>query len=244
MLRIPVSLFALLCLSTGIAQAQRYAPTQADTAMSYTAGSPIPGLVGFTLKEALDSGSDIDRLVVFHNGEQTQSLDICTGNPVPHKGPPSDAELMSGLKGELGSISVGDFNFDNYPDLAMLVSFDEKNDNRKYCVWLFSPQTQRFVLSPELSQLTNPVPDPATNTIISNKNEDCAGQCYERETYRWSNGQLIPVKYVAQSEDPVLSPTVDCRFVRTVKEEKDGRLVSMGRQRVDIGGVPCLPHSF
>lgn len=47
--------------------------------------------------------------------------------------------------------------------------------------------------------MTNPRPDPNTRTVISYKKEGCFGSCYEKETYSWSNGQLVPVKYESQT---------------------------------------------
>jgi len=45
-------------------------------------------------------------------------------------------------------------------------------------------------------------------------------------------------------QNPTVPPTTDCKYVRTVKQEQDGKLVDLGRQRVDTGGVPCEPRPY
>jgi len=181
------------------------------------------------MQQAPDSSGNIRALLVYRNGQQLQRLNVCTNQPVPHTG-------------KLGAVAFPDFNFDGYPDLALLVS--SEHDNGSYCVWLFDPQAERFVFSEELSALVNPAPDSEKKEVVSLKKNDCSGDCYERETYQWSESRLLPKSYVALNEDPALVATENCRFVRTVKQEKDGRLREIQRQRVDVGGVPCEPHPF
>ena len=48
----------------------------------------------------------------------------------------------------------------------------------------------------------------------------------------------------SESEDTGLPPTEDCRYVHSLKQEKNGRLVETMRQRVDPGGILCEPHWF
>lgn len=200
-------------------------PASAGT--TYTGATSIPGLAGYRVKEELNSSGEVLGLVVDHHQQQVQTLNVCTQAPVPRTG-------------EVGGIAFTDYNFDGYPDLSLLVSSTHKNHH--YCVWLFNPQTRRFALSPQLSQLTNPAPDLNKKDIVAFKHEGCNGECWRRETYDWSGNRLVPSKYVAQNEDPVLPLTVDCRFVRTVKQEKDGRLKEVSRQRVNDTGFPCTPH--
>jgi len=227
--RLGFLVLALMWIAAPVASGQQQASAQAGAANPYLFSRPIPGLTGFRVEETLNPAGDIRGLVIYHDRQPVQTLDTCTGNPVPRTG-------------TLGGVVFSDFNFDRYTDLAMLVS--SANGNNSYCVWLFDRQTNRFVLSGPLSRLTNPAPDLATKTIVAYKHEDCGGQCYERETYAWSGDRLAPVKYEAENQDPSLPPTDDCRFIRTVKRAQDGRLVETGRQRVDQGGIPCVPHHF
>jgi len=109
-----------------------------------------------------------------------------------------------------------------------------------YCVWLFDPQKQRFVLAEEVSQIPNPQPDQQTKTIVSFVKENCAGGCFEQTSYAWAGGHLKPISYLGRALDLSAPPTSDCRFVRTMKQEKNGKLVETDRQRVDTGGNQCF----
>jgi hypothetical protein len=224
MYRLSAGAFILICLATILATGQQDSTSTLPQAAPPT--TEIPGLPGFRVEEALNSSGDIRQLLLYRDVEQIQTLDVCTAKSVPRTG-------------ELGDIAVADFNFDGSPDLAILIS--SVNDNRTYCVWLFTPQTQRFTFSEELSRLTNPSPDPSTKTIVTYKSENCAG-CYEREKYVWSGRKLIPVQHETLNDDPVLPLTEDCRFVRTLTQKKNGRMVEVARERVNGAGMRCEPH--
>ncbi len=189
----------------------------------------IPGLPGFRLAELLNSSGEIRAVAVYEGTQQIQTLNLCTDKPVAKTG-------------ELGAIAFADFNFDGRPDLALLVS--STADNNSYCVWLFDPRTRRFVFSEGLSRLINPAPDPNTRTIITYRNEDCAGGCFRRDTYAWSGSSLIPLRHETQNEDPTVAVTDDCRFVRTIRKQKNGKMVEVSRDRVNGAGVRCEPHPF
>jgi hypothetical protein len=132
-----------------------------------------------------------------------------------------------------------DYNFDGYSDLALETAF--KQDNASYCIWLFNPKSGRFVASKELSQLTNTRPDPKNHTVISYSKGECA-PCYHQETYRWSKGQLIPVREESVAPaDLGLQLPGGCGWLRTVKEEKNGQMVFVGRTQVNSLGQECLP---
>ncbi len=182
----------------------------------------------FRFDYVLDSAGNIQQIAVLQNGVQVQLLDSCTGKSIPHEN-------------GLGELTREDFNFDGYPDLVMRAATDQQ-ENSTYCIWLFDPASQRFTSSGELSSLSNPTPDPASKTVVSHKNEDCAGGCYDEDTYSWRNGQLVLMREEWQTEDPTVSPTRDCRFVRGGDVPTDGRMVPPGRVWVDVGGVMCLPH--
>ncbi len=184
----------------------------------------------FSFDYVLDSAGGIQQIKVLRNGRQLQLLDSCTGQSVPHQN-------------GLGELAREDFNFDGYPDLVMRATTD-REENSTYCIWLFDPAAQQFALSEGLSALPNPTPEPSSKTIVSRKNEDCAGGCYDEGTYSWKNGELVLVREDWQREDPTVGPTRECRFVRGGEKRKDGRMVPIGRMWVDIGGVMCLPHYY
>lgn len=195
---------------------------------SASQGQGLPAPPEFRFDYVLDNDGKIRQVAVFRDGQQIQLLDSCTGQDIPRQ------------KG-LGELAREDFNFDGYLDLAMRAATDRQR-NSTYCVWLFDPASQRFVLSEEVSRIPNPTPDPDTKTIVSRKNEDCAGHCYDQFTYSWIDGHLVAVREEWESEDPTIPPTEDCRYVRAVKEPKNGRLVETSRDWVDVGGVQCVPH--
>lgn len=178
----------------------------------------------------LDDQGNIRHIIVERDKQQVQVLDSCTGQDIPRGN-------------GLGELAREDFNFDGYPDLMMRSAFDPQTENSSYCIWLYDPNTQSFVFSEELSRLVNPQPDPENKTVISRTNERCAEQCYTQDTYKWSDGHLQLAREESLTEDPAVPPWSDCRWVRTIKQEKKGKLVETSRERVDPGGVMCEPHA-
>ncbi len=184
-----------------------------------------------TFDYQLDDQGEIQHILVERDQQQVQVLDNCTGQDIRRE------------KG-LGELAREDFNFDGYPDLMMRSAFDRQTNNSSYCIWLYDPTTQKFVLSEELSRLINPQPDPDNKTIISRENERCSDQCYTQDTYEWSDDHLKLIREESLTEDPMLPPWSDCRWVWELKKEKDGKLVEINRERVDPGGVMCEPHTL
>ena len=178
---------------------------------------------------ATDSEGKIRQVLVNRDTVEVQALDSCTGHVV--------------AKGNgLGELSRPDFNFDGYPDLMMRVAIDPNTEDSSYCIWLYDPTTQRFVFSDELSHLTNPEPDPDHKTVVARKKILCSGQCHVHDVYEWLNGRLELVREESLTEDPLVAPESDCRWVWALKKEKNGKLLE-NRDRVDPGGVMCEPHA-
>jgi len=204
--------------------AQPNSQAQAATAVR---GDPIPGDPGWGVELGEDPGNGkIVELMVFRGQKQVQSLKVCTEEPVPRDNP-------------VGSIASADFNFDGHGDLALETAF--KNGNASYCIWLFDPKTQRFVESKQLSKLINPSPDPKTHTVVSYSKGECE-PCYHRETYRWSNGTLVPVREESITPaDLGLQAPGGCGWLHTVKEEKNGKMEFVSRSQVNALGQNCLP---
>ncbi len=197
---------------------------QQSSAEATPQGSPIPGMANFSAALGLNPAGNIQALLIYQDNKLVQTLRVCTEEPVPRES-------------NVGGIDTADYNFDGYPDLALKVSAVKKNE--KFCIWLFDPKAQRYVASAELSQMTNLRPDPKNQTVYSYTNEACMS-CYEKRVYRWDHGQLVPVKVESQTEDPLISPTSSCRWVRTVQEMKGERLVETDRKRVNDVGTTCL----
>lgn len=187
----------------------------------------MPGLQGIGLEENLDTAGNLQGILVFKGNQQIQSLPVCGGTPVPRQPP-------------LGTLNLTDLNFDGLPDLLLQVS--TKNGNDSYCVWLWDPKSQRYVASPELSQLTNPRPHPSNRTITSFTNLDCgSGGCHDQKTYVWSKGQLKLVKDESQTlAENVAVSGPGCNYVLTVQEQKKGKMVVVSTDRVnDMGAKIC-----
>jgi hypothetical protein len=195
------------------------------TAAAQVQPNLLPGPPGIGVEEGLNSAGNLEAILVYQNGQQIQFLPVCTNAPVPRNPP-------------LGVINTADFNFDGYPDIALEVAFDK--DNTSFCIWLFNPNSKRFVLSPQLSQLTNPRPEPGSRSVISYTNQGCQGACHDKQTYVWSKGQLVLMK----DEKVTRMINVDfdgpgCLYVLTLQERKKGRMIVKSRSTVNSLGVPC-----
>jgi hypothetical protein len=200
--------------------------SQAQTLPAVT-GDPIPGVAGYGVELGLSpSSGKILELLVYQGQKQVQALKVCTPEPVPRES-------------LVGNIYYADYNFDGHSDLALETA--SKQGNASYCIWLFNPNTRRFEFSQQLSQLTNPSPDAQTHTVISYSKGECQ-PCYHRESYRWSNGQLMPVREesIAPADLGLQAPG-GCGWLHTVREEKNGKMVFVSRSQVNSLGQDCLP---
>jgi hypothetical protein len=136
-------------------------------------------------------------------------------------------------------MASADFNFDGHGDLTLETAF--KDGNASYCIWFFDPKKQRFVESKQLSKLTNPSPEAKTHTVVAYTKGECE-PCYCGETYRWSKGQLVPVREESITPaDLGLQLPGSCGWLHTVREEKDGKMVFVSRSQVNALGQDCLP---
>lgn len=182
----------------------------------------VPGLPGIGVAYGLDSFARIESILVYQNGQQVQSLPICTAEHVPNTPP-------------IGAINMADLNFDGYYDL--LLQTNSKDDNLSFCVWLYNPSTHRFDDSPALSALVNPRPNPEDHTVTSFLNQGCQGGCHETRTFKWIKGQLHLVRVETQTQmqlAPVSGP--GCMYVLIVEEERKGKMVQVSRDPVNSMG--------
>ncbi len=204
-------------------------PAAAASQAPLAPGAPIPGLPGFSIRETRNPQGAVEQVLVLHDGQQVQSLPMCADLPVQPTA-------------ETGAVGTADFNFDGYPDIAVNAGAD-RDDNQYYCIFLFDPATRRFVADKQLSQLPDPLPNPTDRTIVSQEKESCGGGlCYWKALYEWENGSLLPLRVQSKTADPLVSPTSSCRYVYTLEERKAGKLTEVERNRVDAGGVTCIPH--
>lgn len=195
-------------------------------ALAQVQPNPVPGLQGIGLEEGLDTaGGNLVSIIVFKGNQQIQFLPVCTANPVPRQPP-------------VGSLNMTDLNFDGFPDLLLQLS--ATGDNETYCVWLWSPKSQRYVASPALSQLTNTRPHPSNKTITSFTNISCPPfqGCHDTKTYVWSKGQLKLVRDESQTlAENVAVSGPGCDYILSVQEENKGKMVLVSSDRVNSFGA-------
>ena len=99
-------------------------------------------------------------------------------------------------------ISVNDYNFDNYMDIAVNTSGSAYNtaDN----IFLYDPQTKGYIYHEELSELIGVWIDGETQTIKTHMKGGHAGMLYNASEYKWENGQLTLVSTSNQDYDDSL----------------------------------------
>lgn len=117
--------------------------------------------------------------------------------------------------------NVEDANFDGYKDIK-LSSWSGATGNRGYNYWLFDPIKNMFVFNKDLSELSNPNPDPKTKTISTHNNGGAVGCIYDDEIYKFDeNGKLILV----HKEEQVWADD-NVSFNRTTSDLLNGKMVT------------------
>ena len=186
-------------------------------------GTPMPGLPNIGVELGLNPSGEIQSLLIYHGQQLTQTLNVCTDGPVSRNHPS-------------GSLATADYNFDGSSDLALQVTADKKS--QRFCVWLFDPQQQRFELSTQLSDLTNPIPNAKTRTVVATTFAPCL-YCYDKQEFRWSGKELELVQEDSMTADPLGVGSGGCNFIRTVKKRKNGEMQETSRERTDSFGNRC-----
>ncbi len=85
-------------------------------------------------------------------------------------------------------LGLPDMNFDGYNDLSILNNCGATG-NCNYDIWLYNPQKNIFVENDDLSNVTNPTPDPTAKTISSTYNWGASG--YEQDTYKFDANEKL-----------------------------------------------------
>ena len=191
-------------------------------------GEPIPGVLGYGVKLGLNPAGNIGALLVYHGTALSQQLEVCTsGEPIVRRG-------------DIGTIATADLNFDGFGDLLLQVG--SKSKNAMFCVWLFEPESKKYVPSSSLSRLVNPHPDPKSKTITSFRNTGCRRSCYEKQTFAWKHGdlKLIAEETVTANINTPTGYGGGCPFVRIVKHLRNGEMVESQRDMVNNLGSKCF----
>ena len=195
----------------------------ASLSVAAQVANPVPGLPGIGVAYGLDNSAQIQSILVYQNGQQVQSLPVCTTEHVPNTPP-------------LGSLNMADLNFDGYYDLLLQTS--KKDDNLNFCVFLYNPKTHRFDASPALSALVNPRPEPKDHTVTSFENQGCQGGCHQKKIYKWIKGNLQLVRVETQSLMQMAAVNgPGCLYILTVQELRKGKMVQVSSDRVDSSGA-------
>ena len=107
------------------------------------------------------------------------------------------ADGADGLE-DISLIRAGDFNFDGYMDIEILI--DRGVSNTTSACFIYNPGTQSFHGSEILSRLVNVSFDAETQTV-STFNVSGAGRYYSSEEYKWEGVELVLFRTVNQAPD-------------------------------------------
>jgi hypothetical protein len=128
----------------------------------------------------------LDSLVFVYNGIKQTVSHIGTENYIF-----LDRHVMdSGDYPSDFSIRAGDFNFDNYMDIAVNVMCGGESTGEDF--FIYNPQTKSYYYDKELSSMCGVSFDDETKTVSVLSCEEEIG-C-KRNEYKWSNGKLLFVK--------------------------------------------------
>jgi hypothetical protein len=188
------------------------APDKAKTSYSF----PVrPGGKEFRFKVQLDDASMVTGVSVFREGESSpfQTLAMC-GHNLPF-------QLLKEVDADRVLIKHADLNFDGLEDMELLQYYIPHLDKSLYCTYLWNSKTERFVYSPEISDIGDPVPHSEDRTLTSH--EDWQGGDYQDGTYRWNGGKLELIEQDGLYGNP---DNTKCGFTYTCRRLIDGKLVS------------------
>ncbi len=130
----------------------------------------------------LNDSSTVTGVSVFREGGSTplQTLPMC-GHDLPF-------QLLKEGDADRELVKHAGLNFDGFEDLELLQYYVPHLGKNLYCVYLWDSKTERFVYSPEISDIGDPVPHPENKTLTSH--EDWQGGEYQDSTYRWKGDKL------------------------------------------------------
>jgi hypothetical protein len=157
------------------------------------------------------------------SSQPLQTLNECRMEETPLK--PDDAS--SWFKAE-------DLNFDGYADIVMKV-FQGATGNEANCVWLFEPNTGKFVFSRAFSDVIgNHRIDAKKKTIVTSSNG--SAYTFSIQTYAVRNGE--PVLILDERHEQAEGK---CPYHWIRRKEKDGVMVVAEEGWIDADEKPCTP---
>lgn len=140
---------------------------------------------------------------------------------------------MPDMSAPIFELSAKDANFDGYADL-MLLAAAGATGNTSYMLWLFDPETRRFVAFPRFLDLSSPSFDSVNKQINTHNKGGHAGLLYVDMSYKW-NGQSI-YKVAEARQDEMRMPG----YYYNVRYKGKGLIESEKIVRVSEEGVETL----
>ena len=126
----------------------------------------------------------------------------------------SVSELLSFKKHP--QVNFEDYNFDDFPDIAIHNKEASGMKNQVYDIFLYLPNKKRYYRNRFLSKVTNPVLNSEEKTLSTFGAGGMASQIYSSSTYTWKNDRYEMIKSVNQS----YIDSID-RFIRISKSLTD-----------------------
>jgi len=204
---LPPIVFAIACVAT--AQSNRFV------------GIVHPSLPDFEFRVHVNDKKDgltkgfqaIDRIEVRSAGRPVQTIRFAGEDTPTFRGPWKEA------------VSLQDVDCDGYKDLLVQISVGVHGD-AWYHLYRFNQARGLFVEYPRFSSLPLEKIDCRNKLITTYVNSGAAGCVYESGTYRWVDGELLPVRIESQEI------ANDGGFTRVVSSWSNGKDTIL-KQRVD-----------
>lgn len=161
------------------------------------------------------AGDPIERLIDQINiycQDQTIACQVLkhTGEPLPER--------------KENNFNFIDFNFDGHEDIA-LIAWYGNIANVRYNIWLFDPNTSRFLYNEELSQIVAPTPDPKHELINSYTKGDHFGCEKDESAYAFRDGKLL-----IQGQREFLFDEESCKFVIIERVRQGENIIELSRK--------------
>ncbi len=127
--------------------------------------------------------------------------------------------------GQIDFFSAQDINFDGYQDIKLQTMWGVTG-NRIFDFYIYNPTTQKFVFSPAISKLSNPVPIADKEELEVHWNGGMAGEIYSTDRYK-TKGEAVTLVY---SERQHWDPEQQV-FIKVIKVRKNNKLITVKEER-------------
>jgi hypothetical protein len=204
---LPAIVFAIACVAT--AQSNRFA--------GIVHSSLPPFEFSVHVDDKKDGSTDgfhaLDRIEVRSAERPVQTIQFVGEDTPTFRGPWKEA------------VSLQDVDCDGYKDLLVQMSVGIHGD-AWYHLYRFNQARGQFVEYPRFSSLPLKKIDCRRKLITTYVNSGAAGCVYESGTYRWANGELLPMRIESQEIAD------DRGFMRTVSSWSHGK-EAIRKRRID-----------